>query len=56
MTYFINYAETYADTYRVEADSYDEAVFKLSEDIKSGREPGPNNCIYSEYQEAGCED
>ena len=49
MKYEITYTESYARTYLIEADSKDEAIEKLEEDIQEGRVAGPDNCYDSDY-------
>lgn len=48
--YTIEYRETYAHVYTVEADSYEAAVEKLNYDITNGEVDGPEDCIDSSYQ------
>lgn len=55
MTYFIKYTESYSDIYKVEADSFKEAVETLDDDIRSGSRTGPELCTDSFYSEVSHE-
>lgn len=48
--YEIRYTETYARTYYVTADSFEEAKDKLFEMINDGKEKGPDECINSNFE------
>ena len=50
-TFDIEYTETYANTYTVEAESFEEATEKLLEDIMNGRERGPEDCVNSDFKD-----
>lgn len=45
MVYAIKYTETYARTYFVDADLYDQAVEKLNQALQNDKIEGPNYCI-----------
>ena len=51
MIYTLNYYETYADTYEIEADSLAEAKEKLVNDLCIGKENGPDQCIDSGFMD-----
>ena len=51
MTYYIKYTESYSDIYKVDADSFKEAVEKLDEDTRTGYRNGPELCDDSFYTE-----
>lgn len=50
-TFEIEYTETYANTYTVEAETFEKATEKLLEDIKNGRERGPEDCVNSDFED-----
>lgn len=50
-TFDIEYTETYANTYTVEAETFEEAIEKLLEDIMNGREEGPEDCVNSDFKD-----
>lgn len=54
--YLAEYRETYSRQYAVPASSWNEAKTTLCEDITSGREEGPDQCIDSEYIYLGVEE
>ena len=45
----IRYQETYSSTYIVEAESFDMACSLLAEDIRHGRQEGPEECVGCSY-------
>lgn len=50
-TFEIEYTETYANTYTVEAESFEEATEKLWYDIAEGRKRGPVDCVNSDFED-----
>lgn len=50
-TFEIKYTETYANTYTVEAETFEEAIEKLLDDIENGRERGPEDCVNSDFKD-----
>lgn len=49
MKYAIRYTETYARTYFVEAESYEESLEKLENALSTDSVDGPNYCIGCDF-------